>query len=63
MILPIARLDWDEYDTLTDQWRKDWPSYFTLTRSVIYARISGRDMGNKYGSLQMGVDDLLAITK
>ncbi|XP_057364734.1 inactive dipeptidyl peptidase 10-like [Daphnia carinata] len=61
--LIIQTLDWDEGDALTDQWRKDWASYFTLTRQVIYARVSGRDRANQYGSLQTGVSDLLTIVK
>ncbi|XP_046649628.1 inactive dipeptidyl peptidase 10-like isoform X1 [Daphnia pulicaria] len=61
--LIIQTLDWNAGDALTDQWRKDWPTYFTLTRQVIYARISGRDRSNKYGSLQTGVNDLLTVVK
>lgn len=57
------RLDWDEDDALTDQWRKDWAGYFTLTRQVIYARIYGRERSNEHGSLQLGVHDLLLIAQ
>lgn len=56
-------VDWDKDDTLTDQWRKDWPSYFSLTRQVIYARVSGRERSSQYGSFQTGIDDLLTIAR
>lgn len=63
MISTYCSLDWDEDETLTDQWRKDWASYFTCTRQVIYARVSGRDRSNKYGSIRLGAEDIHTITK
>jgi len=56
-------LDWDESEELGDIWRKDWSTYFTTTRQVIYARISGRERGYKYGGLSYAAQDAIDITK
>ena len=63
VINQIDRLDWDESEELGDIWRKDWSTYFTTTRQVIYARISGRERGYKYGGLSYAAQDAIDITK
>ena len=57
------RLDWNEDEALTDEWRKDWAAYFTVTRQVIYARVSGRERTGHRGSLLFAIEDLITITR
>lgn len=61
--LIVQTLDWNEDDALTDEWRKDWAAYFTVTRQVIYARVSGRERTAQHGSLRFAIDDLITITR
>lgn len=64
MLHCTIRLDWDEDEAMTDQWRKDWATYFTVTRQVVYARISGRErITNGYGALRLGAEDVLTVIK
>ena len=62
--LVVQTLDWDEDEALTDQWRQDWATYFTVARQVIFARIIGRERKSKeFGSIRFGAQDTLAIIK
>jgi len=61
--LIVQTLDWNEDEALTDEWRKDWAAYFTVTRQVIYARVSGRERTGHRGSLLFAIEDLITITR